>query len=102
MVVLQAVVYLMIYLMIGMGVFWVVDVWHGKLMADVWIKTDQHEASLEFRNRTMWIPKIFNMWIGLVAMVLGVVTWMLWPISAIGSAAWYKLTYEKLLRKYSI
>lgn len=97
----QVVVYLMIYVIIGMGAFLVLDQWDSKLRTNLYKKTERIEAYQEYGRRTNWMPKTINVWITLIAIALGVVIWMLWPITSIGAAVLYALTYKKLLRKYS-
>lgn len=99
--VMLTVVCLVIYLTIGMGVFWILSEWQAKLRTNLYEKTERIEAYQEYGRRTTWIPKTVNVWITLTAIALGIVIWMLWPIVSIGSTIWYELTYKKLLRKYS-
>lgn len=101
MAVWQVIVYLIIYVTVGIGVFLVLDQWNLKLRTNLYNKTERIEAYQKYNRLTTWSPKTINIWTKLIAIVLGIVIWMLWPIASIGSAIWYELTYRKLLKKYS-
>jgi hypothetical protein len=104
---LQVIIFVLLYIAVGSGVFWLVNKYDEAIQRKLTKKyPDNTEEILEeYKKFGQWIPKVEKpgsalIKIALVGFVAAILAWGLWPVSAIVGIFWCLIKYKIICKRH--